>query len=125
MTGYELTVADNIQISPDAEYVPFRRSDAVLSPSNAQEASPISREHTQAALAREAYYKNMQPAQYGVHMHNIKDSHQRPPKHTTSDSTHSKVLLTNSAVVIITTVNLLIVSWCHKNSYKYTFMLSL
>lgn len=45
----------------------------------------MSREHTQAALAREAYYKNMQPAQYGVHMHNIKDPQQVA-------SSHSKVM---------------------------------
>lgn len=33
----------------------------------------MSREATQAAMAREAYHKHMQPAQYGVHMHNIRD----------------------------------------------------
>lgn len=99
--GYELTVANNIQTSPDDEFVPFRRSDAVLNPSNAQDVSPMSREHTQAALAREAYIKSMQPAQYGVHMHNIRDTHQ--PVSKPAASSHSKVLLILTFVAFFVT----------------------
>lgn len=71
----------------EGEFVPFRRTDVVLSPSHAQEVAPISREPTQVAQAREAYYKSMQPAQYGIHMHNIKDTLPRAAAATD----HSKV----------------------------------
>jgi hypothetical protein len=74
---YELPVPEHLRISPVEGYN-YIRSDAVLSPSSAQEQPPMSRGATQAAMAREAYYKSMQPAQYGVHMHNIRDvSHQQ------------------------------------------------
>lgn len=96
-TGYELSIAADLQHTPDDEFIPFRRSDAVLSPSNAHEASPMSREHTQAALARETYYKTMQPAQYGVHMHNIRDAHQSK-SHQNTTSFHSKVYFVACAV---------------------------
>ena len=72
----------------------YIRSDAVLSPSNAQEPPPVSREATQAAMAREAYYKSMQPAQYGVHMHNIKDltPQQQASKYNNYNKVHKSFL---------------------------------
>lgn len=70
-----LVISEALRVTPvEGEFVPFRRTDVVLSPSHAQEAAPISRELTQVAQAREAYFKTMQPAQYGIHMHNIKDT---------------------------------------------------
>lgn len=87
-----MSIADHLHVSPVDEFVPFRRSDAVLSPSNALDPSPMSREHTQAALAREAYYKTMQPGQYGVHMHNIRDALQAPSRNTgVAPTLHVKV----------------------------------
>lgn len=69
--------------------MPFMRTDAVLSPTHAQDIPNVSREATHVALAREAYHKSMQPAQYGVHMQNIKDMNPAATGGTESNNTTS------------------------------------
>jgi len=80
-SDYDLLMAENLRVTPNEEFVPYLRSDVVLSPTHAAEPSPMSREATMQAQAREAYYKSMQPAQYGKRMHNIKDQAPIPETH--------------------------------------------
>lgn len=77
----------------NGEFVPFTRTIEVLDPTKAEEPVPFSREGTDVANARRAYYEGLHPEKFGNKQYVFQDKHRVLPRGTDGGKVVQKLCL--------------------------------